>query len=366
MNYSAIFSRLLTGTTNSYKYLFLKAITDRVINNEKTILIDDLIFDMLALAWYPSQYFKLSLGIQDKIGNIFFEQDFNYNSAVSITSSSFKKQLKKDITNNIDISDIRNKLAAYVQYRLLTPFFSEELKGKKDQEKNKIIFSLAHTYFESKHPLYKINSDRKSIELNSLWFNFIRNNISIINSYQKVEWIHYLQKNNPNIPAIIYKTEPPTRRSSLKEQQNFWEEFIFNNPNEKCIFTGNKLITMKLSIDHFLPWSFICHDRLWNLIPTGPEINSSKGNNLPNLNMYLKMFIEQQYRAINFHSKKTKNWKKHSDSYVQDLGFRNHAELLDKNKFTTNLCKIIESQYSLAVDSGFNPNWVANSNELKN
>ena len=258
MNHSALFANLLKNTTNSYKYLFLKAITERVINNEKLINIDDLIIDMLVLAWYPSQYFKLSLGLQDQIGNIFIKQKFNYNSSIPITSSSFKSQLRVEIINNIDISDIRNKLAGYVQYRLLTPFFYEELQGREDQVKNEIIFDLSNKYFESKCPLYKINSDKRSIELNSLWFDFIRTNISILNNHQQLEWVHYLQKNNPNIPAIIYKTEPPTQRGSSKKQQKFWGEFISKNPEERCIFTGKKLITLKLSIDHFLPWSFIC------------------------------------------------------------------------------------------------------------
>lgn len=361
MNYSALFSRLLKGTTNSYKYLFLKAITVRVINNEKLILIDDLILDMLVLAWYPSQYFKLSLGLQDQIGNIFFKQGFNYNSSVSITSSSFKKQLKKDIANNIDISGIRNILAGYVQYRLLTPFFNEELRGKEDQEKNRLIFSLSNKYFESKCPLYKINSDKRSIELNSLWFDFIRTNISVLDSYQQLEWVHYLQKNNPNIPAIIYKTEPPTQRSSLKKQQKFWMEFISKNPEEKCIFTGKKLITLNVTIDHFLPWSFICHDKLWNLIPTDRSTNSSKSNNLPDLDTYLQPFIEQQVRAIKFHAKETKNWEKYADAYVLDLGFKDHLELLNELSFSKNLGQIIESQYNLAKKSGFNSEWTAQS-----
>ncbi len=266
MNFAAMFSRLLENTTNSYKYLFLKAITERVVRGEDHINIDDLIIDMLVLAWYPNQYFKLSFGLQDQIGNVFKQQNFNYNSSISITSTSFSNQLRVEIKDSID----RKKLADYVQYRLLTPFFSEELRGKKDQVKNSLIFDLAENEFETKLPLYRMTSDKKAIILHSSWCDFIKANTAILNNYQKFEWVSYLQKNNPNVPSIIYKTEPPIQRNSLVRQKKYWNIFIKNNTNERCIYTGKPLISINSSLDHFLPWSFVCHDRLWNLIPVCP------------------------------------------------------------------------------------------------
>ncbi|MDY5576621.1 MAG: HNH endonuclease domain-containing protein [Lachnospiraceae bacterium] len=35
-----------------------------------------------------------------------------------------------------------------------------------------------------------------------------------------------------------------------------------------------------ISIDHFVPWSYVAHDEMWNLNPTTKSINSSKRNNL--------------------------------------------------------------------------------------
>lgn len=357
MNYSVMFSRLLENTTNSYKYLFLKAITEKVLQKEQVINIDDLIIDMLVLAWYPNQYFKLSLGLQDQIGNVFNQQNFNYSSSTPITSSAFKSKLRIEVINCIDISIIRNQLADYVQYRLLTPFFSDELRGKKDQVKNGMIFDLAERKFNDKHPLYKIHSDKKSITVNSLWVEFININISILDNYQKLKWVEYLQKNNPNTSAIIYKTEPPLQRSSLVTTQKYWDKFIQENDHEKCIYTGKKLITLKTSIDHFLPWSFVCHDRLWNLIPVNASTNSSKSNTLPSLDYYLQPFIEQQSRALSFHVESINGWEKHAEYYIQDLGFKNRRELLDQQVFSDRLSQTIENQYSLAKQLGFSSHW---------
>jgi hypothetical protein len=357
MNYSLIFTKLLENTTNSYKYLYLKALTERVTQGDTEVSIDNLIIDMLVLAWYPSQYFRLSFGLQDQIGTIFKQQNFGYSSAIPITSSSFRAQLRIEIIKSIDLHAIRKKLADYVQFRLLTPFFADELRGKKDQVKNRLIFELSHSHFDIRFPLYKISMDKKSIVLNQPWCDFIKVNAAIIRSYQRMEWVNYLQKNNPNTPAIICKTEPPMQRGALAKQQKFWDTFIQGNTNEKCIYTGKQLITIKPSLDHFLPWSFVCHDRLWNLVPVNSNTNSSKSNNLPSLDHYLHSFIEQQSRAIHFCADNMLGWEKHADCYIQDLGFKNQNEILEEQLFLDKLSQTIESQYNLAKQLGFNDNW---------
>lgn len=358
MNYAVMFSRLLGNTTNSYKYLFLNSIIERIIQGEELISIDELIIDMLVFAWYPSQYFKLSFGLQDQVGNVFEEQSFIYNSSIPITSASFTNQLRLEIIKYIDIRAIRKKLADYVQYRLLTPFFSEELRGKKDQVKNGLIWDLADSHFKVNLPLYKITQDKKSIVVNLSWRNFIKANSSILRHYQKLEWISYLQKNNPNIPAIIYKTEPPIQRSSLAKTQKYWEKFVQENTDEKCIYTGKHLITLKPSIDHFLPWSFVCHDRLWNLIPVCPISNSSKGNNLPSLDKYLSPFMEQQFKALSFTKIHQKDWKQFAAPLVQDLGFSDLNEVFNEVRFEMRLRQAIQNQYSLANQLGFSSGWI--------
>ncbi|NLV68960.1 MAG: hypothetical protein GXY14_14925 [Spirochaetes bacterium] len=52
-----------------------------------------------------------------------------------------------------------------------------------------------------------------------------------------------------------------------------------------------------MSLDHFIPWSFVVHDRLWNLTPVSRSINSSKSDLLPSLDKYLEHFIDQQLAA---------------------------------------------------------------------
>ena len=67
----AALARLFNDTTNSYKYLFFLSLLDILRRHQFQIAapipLQDLIIEMLANAWFPHTYFKLSFGRQDKI-----------------------------------------------------------------------------------------------------------------------------------------------------------------------------------------------------------------------------------------------------------------------------------------------------------
>lgn len=52
-----------------------------------------------------------------------------------------------------------------------------------------------------------------------------------------------------------------------------------------------------ISIDHFVPWSYVAHDELWNLTPTTRSINSSKSNNLPDWNRYFPILCKVERKG---------------------------------------------------------------------
>lgn len=50
-----------------------------------------------------------------------------------------------------------------------------------------------------------------------------------------------------------------------------------------------------MSIDHFVPRSYVSHDELWNLIPMRRSLNSSKNNRLPSWNKFFWPFARYQF-----------------------------------------------------------------------
>ena len=60
------------------------------------------------------------------------------------------------------------------------------------------------------------------------------------------------------------------------------------------VFTGQPM-EGKYDIDHFIPWSFVMNDELWNLMPMDASLNSSKSNRLPKWNPFFQNFAQNQY-----------------------------------------------------------------------
>lgn len=65
-----------------------------------------------------------------------------------------------------------------------------------------------------------------------------------------------------------------------------------------CIYTHKELKKGDFAVDHFIPFQFVAHDLMWNLIPADPAFNSVKGAKLPQLDTYFTDFYEIQKEAV--------------------------------------------------------------------
>ena len=184
----AFLSNLFQKTTNSYKYLFFLAILDileaRNFNHSEPINFREIAVEMLANAWYPHIYFKLSFGIQDQISNkldllnLDFEQFHN-----------FQKRNLKEAINQQSLDGIVNGkgILRFVPFRLIRPFFKNELRRMKDYDVNPNITILANEYFETRKPLYQFNNNKyqdcTAIILHPQWVEYLRTNYAIIRGW---------------------------------------------------------------------------------------------------------------------------------------------------------------------------------------
>lgn len=82
--------------------------------------------------------------------------------------------------------------------------------------------------------------------------------------YEKVKW---LQNNNPEVPGLVYKLAPMDEKMrKLPHVRKLWEG-ILDVCEVRDVFTGKLVDEKQYDIDHFIPWSFVMNDELWNLMP---------------------------------------------------------------------------------------------------
>lgn len=235
----------------------------------------------------------------------------------------------------------------------------ENVKGKewnvgesrliaKINQENRLIY-----YFEA------LNGLSTKIIVQSDWAQYIIKNQEIIKGWLEYKMIMYIQKRNPSVPGIADKLYPPYERN-LERVKKYWRLILSLEPVYE-IYGDNILTENDLSIDHFVPWSYVAHDEMWNLNPTTKSINSSKSNNLPDWNTYFEKLVRQEYQSYQMlwkydavHKEFDKCAKEHINN--DDIRYRIYRKGLEFTEFAGELESIILPVYQSAKNCGFT-NW---------
>lgn len=66
----------------------------------------------------------------------------------------------------------------------------------------------------------------------------------------------------------------------LNSVRKLWEA-VMDNHSLVAVFKNLPIVKGNYDVDHFIPWSFVMNDELWNLMPMDSTLNSSKSNKFP-------------------------------------------------------------------------------------
>ncbi|MDU7240403.1 HNH endonuclease domain-containing protein [Clostridium sp.] len=351
-----IFARLLEDSrvVASYKMYWLLGILEEVNLGNIEITFKRLVARMLTAAWYPTLQYKLYFGQFDNL-----VKSINYISSIYCVPTNINNNELLEFICSLD-DNILNKqmkdLTNNVPYMLLTPFFDDKIKGTSSSKRVRKIIELS---LSESGVLYKIIKDSNNIVMDEEWAIYMKSNYKVIKSWIYYKLSCFLQKRNPNVPAIIFKLDPPISRS-LSKATRIWTSIIADR-NVKDIYTGREFSRKNydelgvLSIDHFIPWSFVMHDEMWNLVPTFKNINSSKSDKLLRYENYIDDFCDIQYEAFSFMC--DNNRKKDLEPYVDILRLENPLDFYKykrKEGFSEKLKTSIAPIYQIAVNQGFN------------
>lgn len=351
----ATFSRVLNDKAASYKMYWLLAILDEASANRNEIKFRTLICNMVVKAWYPLLKYKLSFGLCDNLAKVVNYISDTYNLA----SNYDKNKLFKYIYNSEDpaLNKMLKDLTYNVPYRFLTPFFKGKLEGKKFEKQIEV---LSREDNNSIYEIYQNEKDENCIRLRDKWCDYLKYNSKIIKGWTYYELVYFLQKRNLNVPGIAMKLDAPKdNERNLKKQKEIWEKVI-EQRNVKDIYTGLDFTIENydkygvLSIDHFIPWSFVLHNQMWNLTPTFKNINSKKSDNLLKLDNYIDKFCELQYEA--FCIVVEDNKKNQLEEYGQVLKVDNLKKFKDESneeEFIRRIKEEIAPIYGIAKNQGF-------------
>ncbi len=349
----AHFSRLFDNKSECYKLFWFQAIARKIKEGQKTVTFEALIDEMIADAWYMVLEYRLNLGPNDAL-----ERVVHLLGEISHMKSCEKKEVILEYLaacEDKEVMTMKRTLSQNVPYRLQAPFM-ESMKGK---EWNRSGENLAARINQERRLMYYFLQFRgldTQIQIQEEWADYIRQNYEIIQGWVEFNMIQYLQRRNPSVPGIVDKLYPPKERN-LEKVKKYWKMIVAIKPI--CEIYGENLLDEKnISIDHFVPWSYVTHDELWNLTPTTRSINSSKSNSLPDWNMYFPMLCKIEYLSYELmweypevHKVFEKCAKEHLNN--QEIRHKLYQRGLSEVEFSRRLEEVMFPVYQSAKSMGF-------------
>ena len=345
--------------TNSYKFYWFLAILEHLRENHSAVIpINDLLARMVASVWYPANYFRLSFGKQDRLGQIAVQVGEHTLLPIDSKRQEVIHSIQELSANSPTAYEITS-LGEYAPFRFLRPFFTQQLRGLSDWKVNEKIKGLAEqTFTDPQSPcIYRfVSQPAAAIEIQASWFKYLNQHLTILTGFCLWNLVNYIQKNNPNVPNISNKLFEPMQRD-LNQARTFWRLVIEKSGSLACIYSGQVMQKSNFSLDHFLPWRFVAHDLLWNIIPTPKSVNSAKNDNLPDLKRYFDGYAHLQFNAL----EAVADSGKHTllEDHILLLGISSVAELqaLSFAKFREKLHDTIAPQFQIAANMGFAGPW---------
>ena len=321
------FSRMMKDPSYCYKFYWLEAIVQLISEDKRETTYNDIINEMIANAWYSVLEFHVHLS------GIWGDGDIKD----SLEKAVLKLHKLTGLPSNVSKVEIKNKIAEFdkelhrekitltqnVPYKALSGFanrYSERIDLNSSAGKmmayynriNSIESPLPYTFGEQK------GLERKII-FHESWIQMIQDNMVAILGWIQYEKVRWLQNNNPEVPGLVYKLAPlDDKMRKLGYVRKLWDG-VLNTTKIIDVFKDEPIKKESYDVDHFIPWSFVMNDELWNLMPIDSSLNSSKSNRLPQWDKFFIRFAQNQYTMYELVHEKAGIRKLYESCYRDNL-----------------------------------------------
>ena len=296
------FALMLKDPSYCYKFYWLEAIVRLICAGVRETTFNDIIDEMICSAWYSVREFHIHLsGISgDGAVRDGLERAILRLSEVSrLPANASRVEILNEIhEHETELKKAKEQLTNMVPYRALAGFFSNAGEMV-SWESTKRLTAYIEAFDKNIRALpYVLGSGsklKKEVRFHPDWMLMIQDNsVSILGwiQYEKVKW---LQNNNPEVPGLVHKLAPMDEKMRrLGKVRKLWAG-VLECRQVRDVFTGEPVRSGEYDIDHFIPWSFVMNDELWNLMPMDASLNSSKSNRLPLWEPFFGRFADNQY-----------------------------------------------------------------------
>lgn len=296
------FSLMMKDPSYCYKFYWLEAIVQLISEGVTETTFDAIIDEMICHAWYSVREFHIHLsGLQadGQVRDGLERAVMRLTQLSNLPANASKVEIKNAIREyNQELKPYKEQLTNMVPYRALAGFFN---KSQESADWGSVRRMTAY--------IEKINRDvvllpytlgtesrlKKKVYFQEAWVEMFQDQTVAILGWIQYEKVKWLQSNNPEVPGLIYKLAPiDEKMRKLNSVRKLWEG-ILDVTEVRDVFTDQLVRAEQYDVDHFIPWSFVMNDELWNLMPIDSSLNASKSNRLPKWEPFFERFAENQF-----------------------------------------------------------------------
>lgn len=296
------FSRMMKDPSFCYKFYWLEAIVQLIAEDRKEASYNEIIDEMIANAWYSVLEFHIHLSgiwVDGKIKDSLENAIIKLQALSDLPSNASKIEIKNQIHRfSKELHKEKITLTQNVPYKALSGFANRSEQISLDASAGRLM-AYYNRINQIERPLpYTFGEEKgleRSIKFHESWIQMIQDNMVSILGWIQYEKVRWLQNNNPEVPGIVYKLSPlDDKMRKLNHVRKLWEG-VLDITEIQDVFKEEPIRKDSYDVDHFIPWSFVMNDELWNLMPMDSSLNSSKSNRLPQWDQFFKRFAQNQY-----------------------------------------------------------------------
>lgn len=273
--FSYVFSSKSVNDT-SYKFGFLKAILDNLYNtDDKLVLTFDQLFSKFAEIYW-------NLVLKHKILQ---KNPGKTNRRSALESVLLEAKEKYSIEEGIPFESITDEMKIFVCHKV------------KVKCKENVVGAL---YSDLGGLFYSFSKSGEWIQINPQMYEFVCKHKVAIEKLNYYEWAKFLERVNVNsqVDHLLSKIDESTLRT--RSSLSYYRDILFQEFENKCFYCGKPVSYGNVEVDHFIPWSFIKDDKLWNFVLACPSCNNNKRDKLADT-MFLDRLVKRNALLIDHH-----------------------------------------------------------------
>lgn len=178
-------------------------------------------------------------------------------------------------------SAAENSIISGLEFETLSENTKSGIIRKIKQECKKCVIGALYEDFDG--TIYSFDLKGEGLVLNPCVYDFMLKYKPELEKLNYYSWARFLEQVNDEsvLNRLLDKIElsTPRRENLTVYREILKKEFVENT----CFYCGRKLGNA-IHVDHFIPWSFVKDDKIWNFVLACPNCNLKKHDRIPNEN----------------------------------------------------------------------------------